>query len=534
MLYLAAIALWFAALVELGVDGTTAGVMRCCCGRVLPVHAEDGSRGSASRKGLLGAMFAGVCAVGYARFRAPGSDGRPGRRIGRDLGWLALATIAAVLAVWSKAQAAFAIAALVAFELALPARRASWGRSLAGLGTIAIAGAAAFVPVLMMASRAAVVGLGTYAGGNRVTTVLGVLGFYARLSTMTIGNAIAYPISVDGPGAIDLVLGAIALVALIAVVAVPRRGWWAPSPIARAGAAVWLVCWLPISHVVVSLEMVMVADRYLLLPTLGLALALAAALGAIPIRRARVALIATITIAAALRTFGAQANWATPLALWERAVESSPDDAEAWSFYAEGLADSAVAPISRAPPHRPRPRAPAPTMAACSCAAPCSSSAPAITRPAWRRCAAPPRPASRARWTTSRCCSSTITSTTSTTPCAGPAARPRSPANRRTSNRRGARSRSPPIATTTRSPRSRWPPRSSPPSARTATTSRSRCSRSTAPPTRCLTSKPPRAIPRSPNPPPPRTYRSAPSARALNRRPRRRPRCVPRRFPRRS
>jgi tetratricopeptide (TPR) repeat protein len=107
----------------------------------------------------------------------------------------------------------------------------------------------------------------------------------------------------------------------------------------RAGAWIWLVTWFPISHAVVSLERIIAADRYLLLPILGVSLALAAGLAAIPIPRARLALTAAIVVAGALRTLDAQASWASSRALWSRAVESSPADGDAWSFYAEAEAD---------------------------------------------------------------------------------------------------------------------------------------------------------------------------------------------------
>jgi tetratricopeptide (TPR) repeat protein len=53
--------------------------------------------------------------------------------------------------------------------------------------------------------------------------------------------------------------------------------------------------------------------------------------------RLRAIVIAVVAIAAALRTLDAQGNWASTEALWARAVESNPDDGEAWSFYAEAL-----------------------------------------------------------------------------------------------------------------------------------------------------------------------------------------------------
>lgn len=328
-LYLAAIVLWFFALVELGVDRTVAG-LAVLLWAVHPSHAESVAW-LAERKGLLGVMFAGACTLGYARFRA-----------GRSIGWLVLAMLCAVCAVWSKALAAFAIAALAGFELALPARRVAWRRSLSGLGAIALVGGLAFVPVLYLAAHANVVGTGVAAPAGRVEMVLGVLGFYMRMGAMTVKNAIAYPLSTHGPSIVDMVLGALALIGLALLAIAPRQ--LRVPPAVRAGAFVWIFAWLPASHLVLPLQMIYVADRYLLIPSLGLALMAAAALCRAPLRaRARQLLAGAIVLAAALRTLDAQANWRDDLTLWERAVASDPDSGETWSMYVQALDEAGAA-----------------------------------------------------------------------------------------------------------------------------------------------------------------------------------------------
>src|SRR5439155_8125745 len=120
-----------------------------------------------------------------------------------------------------------------------------------------------------------------------------------------------------------------------------RRGRrWSPPEAVRAGAVIWLVGWLPVSHLILPLQMIVVADRYLLLPTLGLALAVAAGVGAIASPRARRALAAAIVVAAGLRALDAQAGWRDSGTLWQRAVASNPRDGEAWSFYANTLVEA--------------------------------------------------------------------------------------------------------------------------------------------------------------------------------------------------
>jgi protein O-mannosyl-transferase len=331
VIYEASIALWFGALVAFGVDRRVAG-LAVLLWALHPSHAESVAWLS-ERKGLLGMMFAGACALGFAHFRS-----------GRRVWWLVLAIACGVLAVWSKATAAFAVAALVGLELALPALRVAWKRSLAGLAAIGAAAGAAYVPVLILAVRWSVVGSTSSAlPASRAAMVVGVHGFYLRLGAMLIPNSVSYPLSSDGPGALDLVLGAIGLAAIAAAFAIRRT-----PPAVRAGAAFWLIGWLPVSHLILPLQMIFVADRYLLIPTLGLALAGAAGIAAIANPRVRIALAAVIVLAAALRTLDAQTSWSAPTTLWERAVSSNPRDGDAWSMYLEALEESGQPELARA------------------------------------------------------------------------------------------------------------------------------------------------------------------------------------------
>jgi tetratricopeptide (TPR) repeat protein len=121
------------------------------------------------------------------------------------------------------------------------------------------------------------------------------------------------------------------------------------------------VTWLPISHLILPLQMVIVADRYMLLPTLGLALAIGFAITRVPRPPVRAALAIAVCLAAALRTLDAQATWASPRELWSRAVESNPHDLGAWSMLAEAyddahLPDLAMAAVQRAREYGDSPR----------------------------------------------------------------------------------------------------------------------------------------------------------------------------------
>jgi tetratricopeptide (TPR) repeat protein len=341
-IYLVAIALVFAMLDGFGVDRTIAG-LAVLIWAIHPSHAESVAW-LAERKGLLGALFAAAAGLAYARFRA-----------GRSPGWLAGAALATLCAVWSKAPAAFAIAGLGALELALPACRRSWRRSALGLGAIAVVGAAAFAPVLITASRTGVVA--TAGPGDRLATALGGHGFYVELAAMVRPDAPVYP----APGGVEIALGAIALVALLGVALVPARGRWRPLGELRAAAGLWLLGWFPASHLALALQHV-VADRYALWPTLGLALAAAIGIARLATPRARIALATVIAVAELARSLDAQASWASSTALWQRAVASDPADGNAWSMYAEALAISGRADLAEAAVAEGLRRAPSPRL----------------------------------------------------------------------------------------------------------------------------------------------------------------------------
>jgi protein O-mannosyl-transferase len=317
VIYLAAIALWFFALVALGVPRPIAG-LALLIWAVHPTHAESVAWLS-ERKGLLGMMWAGTCVLAYAKFRA-----------GKSVAWLVLATLAGVAAVWSKAIAAFAVGALAAIELV--GRGTSVRRSLAGLTTIAVTAGFAFVPVVLVATRMGIVG--GESSISRPIAVLGGHGFDLRLAAGVVSNAVSYPISTAGPSSVDIAIGTFGFLA-IALVFLPRwsaRVWAVPL---RIAALLWLFGWLPIGHLVLPIQQVFVADRYMLIPSLGFALALAIGLTQLP--RLRTFTCAVVVVAFAARSLDAQASWSSNELLWQRATISNPADGNAWAMYSEAL-----------------------------------------------------------------------------------------------------------------------------------------------------------------------------------------------------
>ncbi len=321
VLYLASIYVWLAALVAFGVDRRIAG-FAILLWALHPLHAESVAWVS-ERKGLLSVMFAGACALGFARFRS-----------GRAATWLAMAIVCGVFAVWSKAVGAFAVASLVGLELALPQHRQSWRRSIAGIGAIGIAAGLAFIPVLILAQQASVIGTDVHSPAGRLATVTGVHGFYLETVAMLTRNSVSYPISIAGPSTAEIILGVLGFVAAGAAVYTGRQ---TTRHELRAGAALWVFGWLPIGHLILPLQMVLVADRYMLFPTLGIALIAGWAIVQIKRVWLRRLLVIVVLASAALRTFDAQAAWRDPEALWERAVASNPADGGAWAMYVEAI-----------------------------------------------------------------------------------------------------------------------------------------------------------------------------------------------------
>jgi protein O-mannosyl-transferase len=328
-LYAGAVCAWFAALAALGLERRIAA-LAALLWAIHPAHAESVAW-LAERKGVLSALFAALAVLGYARFR---------RAEGRALGWLALGAVAAAAAVWSKAPAAFAIAALAPLELVLPERR-SWRRSLLGLGVIGGVVAAAFVPVMWVAMQAQVIGGDDAAPAGWAAMAIGVHGFYLRLAALAVPNAVSYPIATDGPSVLDLAVGGIGLVAILAVaIAGGRVGTSSTIRALRVAAILWLAAWFPISRLVLPLNAVLVADRYLLLPTLGVAIALAAGLARIRKPLLRRIAIGAVVVASTARALDAQGTSRSPAYLWERAVASNPADGQAWAAYAEALVEA--------------------------------------------------------------------------------------------------------------------------------------------------------------------------------------------------
>ena len=144
---------------------------------------------------------------------------------------------------------------------------------LAGLGVIAAAALAAFVPVRDGRARPR----GRQRGARRArrrasSTRSGCTASTSRISMLAVRNAVSYPIATAGPSTFDVVLGAVALLGAIALARARQAGSCAPARSSGSSG------FIPLCRLVLPVRGVVLADRYLLVPSLGLALVAARAL----------------------------------------------------------------------------------------------------------------------------------------------------------------------------------------------------------------------------------------------------------------
>lgn len=296
---------------------------------VAPYHAESVAWIS-SRKDLLMLLF------GLAAWRVHliGTASRAGAIAGRAL--TALLLVAALL---SKSGAAAFPALMLAADVAL--LRAGWRRSLLRIAPCLLPAAAAAASAPLLWGDVGLIARPADA------SALGRLGLVGWTAAHYLGTA-AWPFDLSPLYAeptlpeqrLGAALGAAALALAVAGVAVARargapwRPWAAALAIFALGIAPYLNA-VPLYYVV--------ADRYLLLPSIGLSIAAAAlAERALAARRAAVRRVGAGALTAALAVLGVTAggeaaSWRTSLSLWSHAVSREPDAFFARLKYGETL-----------------------------------------------------------------------------------------------------------------------------------------------------------------------------------------------------
>ena len=175
-------------------------------------------------------------------------------------------------------------------------------------------------------------------GGSRFALAPKVLLHYAGTLVWPARLSPLYPI--DRLGAFDgrSVAGLVLLAALLLLLWKARRD----LPGVALGVALFLLGLLPVSNLVPMTFQV--NDRYLLLPSFALALAVwgyAGALeGRVVWRRALLGLGAAVAVAGGVVSFAYSFAWRSDAALWTRAVEAQPEAYYAWMKLGETRRDA--------------------------------------------------------------------------------------------------------------------------------------------------------------------------------------------------
>jgi Flp pilus assembly protein TadD len=327
-----------------------------------PIHAEAGAWLS-ERKGLLAALFWVGAALLLEQFR--GERGRA---------WhLALALVCVPLAIFSKAMAVAGVGALAALVWCFPreGRRLPSPREWGALGALALASAAAFWPGWATGQQLGMVQQPH--GGGLLGTALIMAEVHERywaLLCLVEPWAVRYPLDPAAPVGWRVALGALLALALLAL-ALLALGWplWArwragkntggvgdavphllsppsnqpPRWLGVLGfAAGWWWVWVsPVSQFLFPLQNLM-ADRYMLLPSLSWALGAAWLLkpreGAASARALTVGRWGLAVLLGALASAQIQ-TWRSTETLYTRAVEVAPRWPEAWNALSHDAAE---------------------------------------------------------------------------------------------------------------------------------------------------------------------------------------------------
>jgi tetratricopeptide (TPR) repeat protein len=184
--------------------------------------------------------------------------------------------------------------------------------------------------------------------GVRVLTALHLLGLALRLILAPVELSADYAFAALLPSrgvSLDVALGALGLVALVAAAWLARRR----APDVTRGVAIFLVGFATIANVGALLP-ALFAERLLYLPAAGIAVALA---GALRHRRLGLALAALLVAGNLARSVVRDGDWRDDLALFSTAVETTPDSARAWFNLGSaqrraGRLDDALASLARA------------------------------------------------------------------------------------------------------------------------------------------------------------------------------------------
>jgi hypothetical protein len=299
---------------------------------VHPVHVESVAWLSA-RKDVLALLFAMLYAVCHTRTTAAWSSRA-------RVAWFVAGMGSFALALLSKAIVAPLPLSLLAYDL-LVARRNARAAILAAAPPLVLAAAALAAAYHAQASEGAVM---PYPGGSVWTGLLTSLTVFARylgLLVAPVGLSAIYEVEPRHSLGDPAVLGSVALAAGVIAAALwaLRRG----APIPLFALLFFVITLAPVSGVV-PLSHAM-ADRYLLLPSLGFAIFVAWGLARLSGRSSigrRAATAAGALFAAACLGLSASRSldWESDLTLWTDTVTKAPGDPVVHVNLGAALADA--------------------------------------------------------------------------------------------------------------------------------------------------------------------------------------------------
>lgn len=289
-----------------------------------PLHVESVSWLS-ERKGLLAMCFVFAAAIAFRAFA----------RTTQKRYWL-LAALSLTAGVWSKAIALMGLPFLgtllwlyppVQDEPNEPKATVHTIHAWLGFGLLALATALAFFPVWKTGQTMSMVQ--TYHGGSWSTNAwlaMRVHAMYIRLCWLSGGYGIVYPLQAGQHGFGPMLSGiigmlSVGLVIVVALLGLLKKGRWR---LAGLAACSWGLFLLPVSQLFLPLQNV-IADRYMLLPSMGWALAVAGILHYVvkEQRLQHLALTAFLACSILLTLFQTQ-SWSSSRALYSQALEVHP------------------------------------------------------------------------------------------------------------------------------------------------------------------------------------------------------------------
>lgn len=317
-------------LARVGGVGSPAALAAGLLFAVHPVHVEV-TANTVGQAELLSALFVLGTVLGYLSMRRRG-----GRAGAREVMGLALGT---ALAANAKESGYVVVPLLVAVECLLVADQRPWRRRWVELRPLGLVLLATVLASLLMRTRV----LGALGGeiphpalaplspGERATAMLAVVPEWARLLLWPARLQAEY----GPPGLVpETTVGAVHLLGLAVTIAMITATWWTRrrAPMVAFGLTWTAVALLPVANVLAPTG-ILLAERTMFLPSVGVVVAMAGALEVLGRRLADTgrlrmfaqASLGVLLVLAAIHSAARQPVWRDTLRLLSTTVEDAPD-----------------------------------------------------------------------------------------------------------------------------------------------------------------------------------------------------------------